>query len=85
VSRAWVLRATRVCIGRAHDCDVALPDPLVSHRHCVLACDEDGWFIVDLGSRNGVFVNGERVQRRALRDGDELRVGDSVFRFRTVH
>jgi len=85
VSRAWVLRATRVCIGRAWDCDVALPDPSVSQRHCVLTCDEDGWLSVDLGSRNGVFVNGERVRRRALSDGDEIRIGRSVFRFRAVH
>jgi hypothetical protein len=63
-------------IGRTSDCQLSLDDPLVSRRHAVLTVEPDGVFIEDLGSRNGVFLNNQRIERRArVNDGDVIRIG----------
>jgi hypothetical protein len=77
----------RVTIGRQEACDVALPeDPSVSRVHAVLDRIGDEWTLVDDGSsRNGSFVNGQRVHGRLrLRDGDLVRVGDTFLAFRAT-
>lgn len=67
----------RFLIGRGTDCQLSLDDPLVSRRHAVIAVAEDGRATVeDLGSRNGVFLNGARVDKpERLDDGDVIRIG----------
>jgi predicted component of type VI protein secretion system len=75
----------RATIGRQEACDVALPeDPSVSRVHAVLDRIGEEWTLVDDGSsRNGSFVNGQRVHgRQRLRDGDLVRVGDTLLVFR---
>jgi pSer/pThr/pTyr-binding forkhead associated (FHA) protein len=75
----------QVTIGRGPSADVGLPwDTLVSNVHAELSRIGDDWAVVDDGlSANGTFVNGERVERRRrLRDGDELRCGQTPLRFR---
>lgn len=75
--------AGTITLGRHGD--VALPwDPTVSRVHAELVVVGDVWTVVDDGlSRNGVFVNGERLlSRRRLRDGDTVRVGETVLAFR---
>ncbi len=75
----------RITIGRQEACDVALPeDPSVSRVHAVLERIGAEWTLVDDGSsRNGSFVNGQRVHgRQRLRDGDLVRVGDTLIAFR---
>jgi class 3 adenylate cyclase len=74
----------RLDIGRLPDNDVALVwDDEVSRHHAHIARTEEGCVLVDDGSRNGTYVNGERVtERRALNDGDVLRFGDTVVLFR---
>lgn len=69
--------AGRFLIGRGTDCQLSLDDPLVSRRHAVVAVGDDGLATVaDLGSRNGVFLNGVRVEKpEPLRDGDVIRIG----------
>ncbi len=63
-------------IGRSADCQLALDDPLVSRRHAALLVSEDSVVIRDLGSRNGVMVNGIRIQiPTALTDGDRIVIG----------
>src|SRR5262245_34822813 len=63
-------------IGRTSDCQLSLDDPLVSRRHAVLVVDIEGVFLDDLGSRNGVFVNGTRIEGRSrITDGDAIRIG----------
>ena len=77
----------RATIGRQDACDVAVPeDPSVSRVHAVLERIGDEWTLVDDGSsRNGSFVNGQRVHgRQLLRDGDVVRVGDTRLVFRAV-
>jgi Protein of unknown function (DUF3662)/FHA domain len=68
-------------IGRSEECDVFLVDPSVSRTHAVVEVVEGEPNVRDLGSTNGTFVNGERVEARALRAGDELMFGNTVMRF----
>jgi DNA-binding transcriptional ArsR family regulator len=74
----------RLTLGRGEACDVALPwDGEASRVHALLERLHDEWSVDDSGSRNGSFVNGERVNgRRRLRDGDVLRVGRTLIVFR---
>ncbi|RVW01795.1 FHA domain-containing protein [Rhodococcus spongiicola] len=77
----------RVTVGRSSDADVALvSDPEVSRLHATIEWIGNGWTIVDDGlSRNGTFVNGERISgRRRLRNGDSIRIGNSAFVFRDL-
>lgn len=68
-------------IGRSPECDISIHDILLSRRHCRVQPADEGWVLIDLNSRNGTRVNGERVDRRLLRHGDELIVGKTVARF----
>jgi hypothetical protein len=70
-------------IGRHRNCDVLLPDPKVSAYHARIDRTHDGGFsVLDLLSRNGTSVNGQRIQRVPLVSGDELLVGQSRLVFR---
>ncbi|MHB1467790.1 MAG: FHA domain-containing protein [Solirubrobacteraceae bacterium] len=62
-------------IGRSLTADVRFDDPTVSRRHALVVRHPDGVRVLDDRSLNGVFVNGERVEWRALQDGDEILVG----------
>ena len=79
--RRNVLSGDRVVIGRSRECDLVVSDPNVSRRHAELRRDENGWHAVDLGSTNGVKVNGQRVDQVVLRDGDRLTVGVTDLTF----
>jgi Nif-specific regulatory protein len=69
-------------IGRDPNNVVAISDPSVSRKHCLLRREGDGRFqIADLDSRNGTVVNGVTVKEHWLRHGDEIATGDSVFLF----
>lgn len=71
-----------VLIGRQADCDVSLTHSRkVSRKHCCIAQVNDAYVVRDLGSTNGVFVNGTRVRKETgLSLGDELAIGDVRFR-----
>lgn len=69
-------------IGRSLDCHLTLEDPLVSRRHARIVVDDGGARIEDLGSRNGVRVNGAVIREPvALRNGDRVRIGTQDFVF----
>jgi len=70
-----------VTIGRGSTGGVVLTDPSVSREHARLFQDEDRFFLVDMRSGNGTFVNGERVNRARVRSGDEVGFGNVVMRF----
>jgi pSer/pThr/pTyr-binding forkhead associated (FHA) protein len=69
LSREW----TRV--GRSLAADVRFDDPTVSRRHALIVRQPDGVRVLDDRSLNGVFVNGERIEGRVLKHGDEIVVG----------
>jgi adenylate cyclase len=70
-----VLQGPRVVIGRSSRCDLTLADDSISRNHAELILGPDGWTLRDLDSRNGIEVNGRRLSQRALRDGDQLKIG----------
>ena len=65
--------------GRHEECDVQLNSKKVSRRHCVLARVDDFLVIRDLGSTNGVRINGQRVLEGKLVPGDELQIGNFKY------
>ena len=71
-----------VVIGRSKDADIRLSDPNVSRRHAELRQEGSAYWILDLGSTNGLTVNGRRQQRAKLQDEDRITIGstDLVFR-----
>jgi predicted nucleic acid-binding Zn-ribbon protein len=71
-------------IGRSLAADVRFDDPTVSRRHALVVRQADGVRVLDDRSLNGVFVNGERVEWRALQDGDEILVGRYRLVFASV-
>lgn len=68
-------------IGRAPECDVSVRDILLSRRHCQIVPDGDGWFVEDLGSKNGTRIKGEAVTRAKLADAMSVRMGKSQIKF----
>ncbi|MBK9198312.1 FHA domain-containing protein [Candidatus Skiveiella danica] len=76
------LMKDRTTLGRRHHNDVALSDLSVSGMHCVFERGDSGaiW-LMDVGSTNGTYVNGERIQRRQLEDQDVVTVGIYSIRF----
>jgi hypothetical protein len=76
-----VLSGSRILIGRSRDCDFTLEDPNASRRHAELRNEGGQWVIADLGSTNGVKVNGRRVEQAPLQPGDELSFGLARLRF----
>jgi hypothetical protein len=76
-----VLSGSRVVLGRSRDCDIQLDDPNTSRRHAEVRRDGDAWVVVDLGSTNGIKVNGSRVAEAELHPGDEVTLGLVRLRF----
>lgn len=70
-------------LGRVDDADIVVSRDSVSRKHARLVCEPDGWFLEDLKSTNGSFVNEVRVKRHGLSDGDQLRIGDAIYKFLT--
>jgi FHA domain len=76
--KSYALAGTLV-IGRAPECDIVLALPEISRKHAQLRATPGGVWIEDLGSINGVWVNGNRVQKGLFQPGDELRLDTSRF------
>jgi pSer/pThr/pTyr-binding forkhead associated (FHA) protein/DNA-directed RNA polymerase subunit RPC12/RpoP len=83
-SKAVALTREWTRIGRSLAADVRFDDPTVSRRHALVVRQADGVRVLDDRSLNGVFVNGERVEWRALNDGDEILVGRYRLTFVSV-
>ena len=71
----------KIVIGRSRDCDIQLADSNVSRRHAELRQEGASYWIFDLGSTNGTEVNGKRVKRAELRDGDKIMLGSTEITF----
>jgi hypothetical protein len=70
-----------VTIGRHHDCQICLPDTLLSRTHVRFEQVGEDWAAVDLGSRNGTWCDGISLDRVLLLDGDVIRAGECSFTF----
>jgi Protein of unknown function (DUF3662)/Inner membrane component of T3SS, cytoplasmic domain len=79
--RRNVLSGERVLVGRSRECDVVVSDPNVSRRHIELRRGQHGWAAVDLGSTNGMKVNGRRVSHAELEPGDRITIGVTDLTF----
>ena len=79
VGKMYKLGTDRTVLGRAPDVEVLIDDEGVSRKHAYIERQAAGLVLVDNGSTNGVFVNGERVTRHLLVDGDKLQVGSTTI------
>lgn len=76
----YPLTARGLTIGRSETRDIVVPDPAASRHHCSVLPRDGAWSLRDMGSANGVFVNGIRVRESLLVDGDRIRIGNTEFR-----
>jgi len=77
--RDFPLKGQRVVLGRTNTCDLRIPLPSISRQHCEIEFDGDRALVRDLGSSNGTYHNGNRVQEATLSAGDEIVIGPVVF------
>lgn len=77
----FMVEADATTVGRNPDSDVFLDDVTVSRHHAELRRREDAFFIHDVGSLNGTYVNGERVDATKLASGDEVQIGKFKLTF----
>jgi hypothetical protein len=80
--RTYELSAPLTILGRGTDCDLRLVDPGVSRHHAELRVEDGEVVLVDLGSTNGTFVNGQPVRRISLTDGTRVTLGRTTLVFR---
>src|ERR671916_906524 len=73
-----------ILIGRHPECDIPITLPEISRRHCCVAQASERLVIRDLGSRNGVRVNGRRIDEEALQPGDEVAIAHLIYRLEVV-
>ena len=71
----------RVVLGRSREVDVRVPDEGISRRHAEIRHEDGEYWIVDLGSMNGTLVNGARIDRARLTDGDTIALGSTEIVF----
>jgi len=76
----WTGTVSPILIGRSPDCDLLLLNRTVSHQHAELFWRDGRWHLVDLGSTNGTYVNGEPVQEAEIRRGDVVALGTERVR-----
>ncbi len=76
------LDQVQTTIGRSRDCDIQLADPNVSRRHAEVRQEGAAYWAVDLDSTNGMEVNGRRLKRAKLRQGDRITLGSTELLFR---
>jgi predicted component of type VI protein secretion system len=77
--RSFSVTRDMTVIGRREDCDLRIPLSDVSRKHCRMILEGETIRVEDLGSSNGTYKNGERVQQTELAAGDTLQVGPVVF------
>ena len=69
-----------IIVGRSSDLDMVLVEDMVSRKHARINLQNDGIWIEDLGSTNGTFVNGEKIKRARLKEGDRILIGTSILK-----
>ncbi|HEY8145024.1 MAG TPA: FHA domain-containing protein, partial [Kofleriaceae bacterium] len=81
MGRRWPLGTDEIVVGRGSDCDIQIDRDSVSRRHARVYRVDDQWFVEDLGSTNGSYINDVPIQRSPLRDGDFVKIGSAIFKF----
>ena len=81
VGESFALEQERARIGRRPDSDVFLDDVTVSRDHALLVRRGDQWYLDDLGSLNGTYVNRTRIESQSLQEGDEVQIGKYKLTF----
>jgi two-component system cell cycle response regulator len=81
MGRRYELGHTEVTIGRTDECTICVATDQVSRKHAAVQGILGKYFIVDLRSTNGTFVNEQKVERAKLVDGDQIRVGKTVLKY----
>ncbi|MEM7360442.1 MAG: FHA domain-containing protein [Pseudomonadota bacterium] len=81
LKKQFELGEGRVTIGRTDDNSVVLADPGVSRQHAAIEYDDGDYYVVDLGSSNGVFLNSQRVEKGKLKYWDEIQIHNFVIKF----
>ena len=74
-----ILEKSKITLGRGLNVDLTIQDRLSSRLHCSIEFKDNAWHISDFKSRNGTFVNGERIQEARLNIGDRIRIGETVL------
>jgi len=83
--QTFELKGQRWVVGRSPDCDVVVDVAAVSRRHVILTDESGQFFVKDLGSRNGTYINSQRVAERApINNGDHMLICDVLFEFRNA-
>jgi pSer/pThr/pTyr-binding forkhead associated (FHA) protein len=77
--KSFTLPTNITVIGRRHDCDLQIPLMPVSRRHCQLSQNEETVKVRDLGSRNGTYLNGKRIEEATVEAGDYIKIGPLTF------
>ncbi|MEE9279548.1 MAG: FHA domain-containing protein [Myxococcota bacterium] len=77
----YELKTDRVTLGRGPNADITFDDTAMSREHAALELAEEGFQLVDLGSTNGVLVNGVSVSVADLKHGDRFQLGDHIFQY----
>src|SRR6516225_8599393 len=70
----------QILVGRSSDLDMVLVEDMVSRKHARIAMQGEQIWIEDLGSTNGTFVNGEKIKRARLKEGDRVLIGTSILK-----
>lgn len=73
------LENRRMTIGRGLNVDLVIQDRLASRLHCCIEFKDGAWHVQDMNSRNGVYVNEQRIQSSPLKPGDRIRIGETVL------
>ena len=79
-----LLPSKEVVIGRSSDLEMVLVEDMVSRRHARIFWEGDSLAIEDFGSTNGTFVNGEKIKKSALKEGDRVLIGTSILKVVTT-
>jgi pSer/pThr/pTyr-binding forkhead associated (FHA) protein len=76
--RVYSVSDEKITIGRSRSCSIPIPDRFLSRQHAEILRIDGEWFLLDSGSVNGTYLNGDRVEERArLRPGDRITIGDN--------
>jgi pSer/pThr/pTyr-binding forkhead associated (FHA) protein len=79
-----LVKGREIIIGRSSELDMVLIEDMVSRRHASISVTGDELNIADVGSTNGTFVNGEKIKKARLKEGDRILIGTSIIKLITV-